>query len=133
MQERILCTITSAISHLQNSVKQLSSRSEKEAFSLIWQASSDVECCLFLFSLLHPNQAETFSLKRKPVSKQTEIQEALTSAVNILEDAKRNVESSDSTEAYKKAWKARSHLFNVQKLFEKKRKIRAVRSSTPLS
>lgn len=97
---------------------------------MVWRASSDVEYCLFLLSLLHSNEAESLSLKHKSSSKQMEIQPALTSALNILEEAKRSVKNDDLAKAHEKTWKARSYLFEVQKIFEKKRKIGAERSST---
>ena len=97
---------------------------------MVWQASSDVEYCLFLLSLLHSNKAESFSLKHKSSSKQMEIQPALTSALNMLKEAKSSVENDDLAKTHEKTWQARSFLFKVQEIFEKKRKIGAERSST---
>ncbi len=128
-RQKILSAIKSAIGHLENSMK-FSNKDEKEPFNMVWRASSDVEYCLFLLSLLHPNKAESFSLKRKSSSKQMEIQPALTSALNMLKEAKSSVENDDLAKAHEKTWQARGYLFKVQGIFEKKRKIGAERSST---
>jgi hypothetical protein len=62
-----------------------------------------------------------------------EIQPALTSALNMLEEAKGSVENNDLAEAHEKTWLARSYLFKVQGIFEKKRKIGKEQSSTTRS
>jgi len=132
-REKILSAISSAIGYLENSSKLFSNKEEGETYNLVWRASSDVEYCLFLFSLLHPNEAESFSLKRESSSKQIEIPSVLTSALNMLEEAKSCIENDDFAKAHRKTWKARVYLFKVQKIFEKQRKIGVERSSTPLS
>ena len=129
-REKILSAITSAIGHLENSMKLSSNKNEEETFNMVWRASSDVEYCLFLLSLFHSNEAEILSLKHKSSSKQMGIQPALTSALNMLKEAKSSVENDDLVKAHEKTWQARSYLFEVQKIFEKKRKIGAERSST---
>ncbi len=132
-REKILGAITSAIGHLEDSVKLLSNKKEEGTYNMVWRASSDIEYCLFLLSLLHSNEAESFSLKHKSSSKQMEIQPALTSALDVLKEAKNSVENDDLAKAHEEAWRARSYLFKVQEIFEKKRKISAERSSTPRS
>lgn len=129
-REKILGAITSAIGYLENSMKLFSNKNEEETSRMVWRASSDVEYCLFLLSLLHSNEAESFSLKHKSVSKQMEIRPALTSALHMLEEAKSSVENDDLAETLEKTWQARSYLFRVHEIFEKKRKIGAERSST---
>jgi hypothetical protein len=130
-REKILGAITSAIGHLENSMRLFpNEEKEEETFNRVWRAFSDVEYCLFLLSLLRSNEAESFSLKHKSSSKPLEIKPALNSALDILKEVKNNVENDDLTEAYEKAWKARDYLRKMQEIFEKKRKISAERSST---
>lgn len=129
-REKILSAITSAIGHLENSVKLFSNKEEEETFNMVWRASSDVEYCLFLLSLLHSSETERFSLKHKSSSTQMEIRPALTSALNILKEAKSSVENDDLAKAHEKTWQARGYLFKVHGISEKKRKIGAERSST---
>lgn len=128
-REKILSAITSAIGYLENSVKLFSNKKEKETSNLVWRASSDVEYCLFLLSLIYSHGAESFSLKRKPSSK-TEMQPALSSALKLLKEAKSSIESDDLAKAHEKTWQARIYLFRVQENFEKKRKIGTELSST---
>jgi hypothetical protein len=129
-REKILSAITSAIGYLENSLKLFSNRDEEETFNMVWRASSDVEYCLFLLALLHSNEVESFHLKHRSSSKQMEMQPALTSALDILKEARSDVENCDFVKAHEKAWQARSYLLKVQEIFEKKRKIGAERSST---
>lgn len=129
-REKILSAITSAIGYLENSVKLFSNKNEEETYNMVWRTSSDVEYSLFLLSLLHLTEAESFSSKHKFSSKQMEIQPALTSALNMLKEARGSVENNDLVNAYEKAWQARSYLFKVQEIFEKRRKIGAEKSST---
>jgi hypothetical protein len=124
-REKILNAIASAIGHLENSMKLFSDKKEEETFNMVWRASSDVEYCLFLLSLLHSNEAESFYSKHKSSSKQMDIQPALTSALNLLQEAKSNVENDDLAKAHEKTWQARGYLFKVQEVFEEKRKIGA--------
>jgi len=132
-REKILSAISSAIGYLENSSKLFSHKKEAETYNMVWRASSDVEYSLFLFSLLHPNEAESFSLKHESSSKQMEIRPTLTSALSMLEEARSCVENDDFAKAHEKTWKARVYLFKVQKIFEKQRKIGAERSSTASS
>jgi hypothetical protein len=129
-REKILSAIASAIGHLENSMKMFSEKKEEEIFNMVWRASSDVEYCLFLLSLLHSNEAVSFYSKHKSSSKQMEIQPALTSALNMLKEAKSNIDSNNLVNAHEKTWQARGYLFKVQEVFQKKRKIGAERSST---
>lgn len=132
-REKILGAITSAMGYLESSLKLFSNKKEEEISNMVWRASSDVEYCLFLLSLLHSNEAEGFSLKHQSSSKQIEIQPALTSALNMLKEAKSNVENDDLAKAHEQAWQARNYLFKVQEIFEKKRKIGAEQSSATRS
>jgi hypothetical protein len=127
-REKILSSMESAMSHLENSLKLLSGKKEKEASDRVWQASSDVEYCLFLLSL-HYDEPEGFATKQSS-SGETEIKPALTSALSALKEAKSSVENNDLDEAIKNAWKARGYLLRVLEIFEKKRKVKAEKSST---
>jgi hypothetical protein len=132
-REKILSAITPAVNHLENSLKLLSNGKEEETFNMVWRASSDVEYCLFLLSLLHPNQTTSLSLKHQSSSKQTETKPALTSALEMLKEAKNSLEKDDLVKAQEKTWQARGYLLKAQEIFEKKRKIGAERSSTTQS
>jgi hypothetical protein len=132
-REKILNTIKSAIGYLENSLELLAKRKEEETFNSLWQASSDVEYCLFLLSLLHSEEPKGFATKQSSSSKQMEVQPALASALDTLKKAKSNIENDNLMEAQEKAWEARNYLFRVQEIFEKKRKIGAEQPSATRS
>lgn len=132
-REKILNTIKSAIGYLENSLELLAKGKEEETFDGLWQASSNVEYCLFLLSLLHSEEPKGFTAKQSSSSKQMEVQPALASALDTLKKAKSSIENDNLMEAQEKAWEARNYLFRVQEIFEKKRKISAEQSSATRS
>ena len=121
-QENILKAITSAIAHLENSMEALAKKDEKKVTRFVWRAASDLEYALFLCSLLHQDETESSSWKLDPHSKQAEIGPSLTSAQNLLKEARDSFEADDLHEAHKKTWMARGHLLRVHDLFEKMRR-----------
>jgi len=126
--EKILASLEAAMGHLENSLKLLSKEREKEASEEVWQASSDVEYCLFLLSL-HYDEPEGFAVKQSS-SGEMKLDSALTTALNTLKETKDDVEKNDLDRALKNAWKVRGCLLRVQEFFEKKRKAEAEESST---
>ena len=118
-QENILKAITSAIAYLENSMDALAKKDEKKVTNFVWRAASDLEYALFLFSLIHQDETESSSWKLDPHSKQIEIEPLLTSAQNLLKQAKESFEADDLHEAHKKTWIAQGHLLRIQEFFEK--------------
>ncbi|MGD8505335.1 MAG: hypothetical protein PVF15_01560 [Candidatus Bathyarchaeota archaeon] len=129
-REKILNAITSAIDHLENSVKLFSNENEKEILEMVWQASSDVEYSLFLLSLLPSSDAESLSVKRKSFSKLMDIRSILNSSLNMLKETKSNIENGDVARGYEKAWQARSYMLKAQEIFEKKQRENKKQAST---
>jgi hypothetical protein len=127
-REKILNTVKSAIGYLETSLESFAKGKEKETFDNLWQASSEVEYCLFLLSLLHSEEPKGFTTKSSS-SKEVKIQPALASAFETLKKAKSSIENSNLRNAKEKVWEARNWLFKVQEIFEKKRKIGAEQSS----
>jgi len=127
-QGKVVTSLESAISHLENSLKLLSEKREKEAYDEVWQASSDIEYCLFLLSL-HYDEPENFAVKRSS-SGETTIESMLTTALETPKETKGNVKSNNLDKAIGNAWEVRDHLLKVQEVFEKKRKAEAEKSST---
>jgi hypothetical protein len=132
-REKIVNAMTSAMNHLKDSLKLLSSGKEEEISNMVWQASSDVEYCLFLLSLLHPNQGESLPPKTLSSPKLKETESVISCALEMLKKAKSSLEKDDLATAQEKAWQARSYLLKAQEIFEKKRKIGAEKSSTTRS
>jgi hypothetical protein len=121
-RKNILEAITSAINHLENSMKTLVEKNEKEFMRSVWLAASDLEYALFLFSLSHQDENVGSSWKLDPRSKQFEIGPTLVLAQDLLEEAKGSFEADELHEAHKKTWMARGHLLRVHEFFEKKRR-----------
>jgi len=121
-RENLIEAIASATNHLENSMKALAEKNEKELMRLVWRAAADLEYALFLFSLLPKDETESSSWKPDPHSKQVEIGSALMSARDLLREAKGSFEADEIHEAHKKTWMARGHLLRVHDFFEKRRR-----------
>lgn len=123
-KEKIKEALKSAITQLDDSIQALTKNNdEKAVINSLWLASSETEYALFLFSLMHPEEAESSSWKQSSQSKQViEAAPALASAQSLLKEAKNNMEAGTTERAYEETWTARNLLLKVQELFEKKRK-----------
>jgi hypothetical protein len=121
-QENILKAVTSAISHLENSMEALMKKDEKKVLYLTWRAASDLEYALFLFSLMHQDETESSSWKLKHHPKQLEIGPLLVSTQDLLKEAKNSFTAEALHEAHKKTWMARGRLLRLHDFFEKKRR-----------
>ena len=121
-RENILEAITSAINHLENSMKALVEKNEKEVMKFVWLAAAELEYVLFLFSLIHPDETVSSSWKLDPRAKQFEVGPALVSAQDLLKEAKDSFEADELHEAHRKTWMARGHLLKVHESFEKRRR-----------
>jgi len=120
--ENTLENITSAINHLEESMKALVEKNEKEVTRLVWRAAADLEHALFLFSLMHLDETPSASWKLNPPSKQVEVGPTLVVAQDLLKEAKNSFEAENFHEAHKKTWMARGHLLRVHEFFEKMRR-----------
>jgi len=123
-KEKIKDALNSAMAHLDDSTRALTKNNdEKAVVNSLWLASSETEYALFLFSLMHPEEAESSSWKQSSQPKQVvEVGPALASAQSLLKEAKNNIEAGVTERAYEETWTARNLLLKVQELFEKKRK-----------
>jgi len=129
-RENILENITSAINHLEESMKALLEKNEKKVTRFVWKAAADLEHALFLFSLMHQEETSSASWKLNPPSKQVEVGPTLVAAQDLLKEAKDSFEAEKFHEAHKKTWMARGHLLRIHDFFEKMRR-KDVKSSSP--
>ena len=120
-QEKITATITSAMNSLNNSIKAYGEKDEKQVAGFVWSVVAELEYALFLLSIEHQGEIETSSWKTSSHSKEVEIELTLSSARDLLKEAKSGVEANDLYEAYKRTWMARNHLLKVQEALEKKK------------
>lgn len=121
-RENMLENITSAINHLEESMKALVEKKEKEVIRSVWRAAADLEYALFLFSLMHQDENPSASWKLDPSAKKVEVGSTLVLAQDLLKEAKDSFEAENFHEAHKKTWMARGHLLRIHEFFEKKRR-----------
>jgi len=119
--ERIAEALASAMNHLESSMKALANQNENAVGDLVWRAAAETEYALFLFTLSHHGES-TSSTKHSSTAKQTEVGAALTSAQDLLIEAKESLSVGSVEEAYEKAWDARGCILGVWDMLEKKRK-----------
>lgn len=117
--EKIGEAISSAINHLEKSIKALTNQDENAVRDPVWRAAAETEYALFLFSLVH--QGESSSSSMKPL-KQTEIGPAIDSAKGLLIEAKESMKAEKIEEAHEKTWNSRGYILKVWDQLEKKRK-----------
>jgi hypothetical protein len=119
-QKNITEALTSAISHLENTMKALVKKDEKKVLTSVWKSAADLEYANFLFSIPREKQ-KSHSWKLHMHSKQVEIEPLLVSAHDLIKEAKSKMDT-DGLEAYKKTWMARGYLLKVSDILRKAQK-----------
>lgn len=119
-QKSITDALTSAISHLENSMKALVNKDENKVMTSVWKSAADLEYANFLFSIPREKQ-KNHSWKLDLRSKQVEIGPLLISAQDLIKEAKSKLDA-DGLEAYKKTWMARGYLLKVSDILQKAQK-----------
>jgi hypothetical protein len=118
--QKISKAVTSALTCIEESIEAYAKSDENKLIQSIWKAASDLEYCLFLLSLINPDDTRSSSWKLS-LSKQPAIEVLLTSTQNLLREAAKSLEADDLKETHKKTWLARGHLLNIHDLHEKNR------------
>lgn len=129
-QQKIIEALTSAINHLENSMKTLVNKDENGVSDSVWRAAADLEYANFLFSITQ-DETKSGSWKLDPNSKQEEIGPLLVSAQDLLKEAKGGLDAGEFSESHKKTWVARGYLLKVHGILEKRRKKRGKSAVTP--
>jgi hypothetical protein len=119
-QKNISDALTSAISHLENTMKALVNKDENKVMTSVWKSAADLEYANFLFSIPREKQ-KNHSWKLDLRSKQLEIGPLLVSAQDLIKEAKNKLDA-DGFEAYKKTWMARGYLLKVSDILQKAQK-----------
>lgn len=118
--QKISKAVTSALTYIEESIEAYAKSDKNKLIQLIWKAVSDLEYCLFLFSLINPEDTRSSSWKLS-LSKQPAIEVLLTSTQNLLREAAKSLEADDLKDAHKKTCLARGHLLNIHDFYEKNR------------
>jgi len=119
-QKNITEALTSAISHLENTMKALVNKDENKVMTSVWKSAADLEYANFLFSIPREKQ-KNHSWKLDLRSKQVEIEPLLVSAQDLIKEAKSKLDT-NGLEAYKKTWMARGYLLKVSDILQKAQK-----------
>jgi len=120
--DKITESIASAMNHLENSIKALASQNESALGDSVWRAAAETEYALFLFTLTHQGESTAIPTKHSSPTKQTEVGPALTSAQDLLKEAKKSLSEGNIEDGYKKTWDARGYILKAWDVLEKKRK-----------
>jgi len=123
-RENVESALSAALKYLEDSLRAVSNNGdEKTIADSLWAATADTEYAVFLLSLTQRDKTEGASWKHGSSSKQSiEFKPALTSAQELLQTAKANVEADSLEKAYEKTWTARNLLLKAQELLDKRRR-----------
>ena len=122
LEKKVMKAVLSAMKYLENSKGFITENNQDALANHVWKASAEVEYALFLFSILRQNEHQSHSWKVDLKSKQLEVASLITSAQELLKEAKINFGNGDLLEAHKKIWIVRGYLLKAQNVIEKKRK-----------
>jgi hypothetical protein len=128
-QKSIIEALTSAISHLEKSMKALVNKDENRVMTSVWKSAADLEYANFLFSITR-DKLKSSSWKLDLRSKQVEIGPLLVSAQDLIKEAKNDLDADGLLEAYKKTWMARGYLLKVSDIFQKAQKSQGIKRET---
>ena len=123
-QEKLISAVTSAVRHLEESLKRISEESNGDMSGLVWRAAADLEYALFLFSIMHQDGSEKSSWKLGAQSRETEVESVTVSARDLLKEAESRIKADELHEAHKDAWMARGYLLKLQQFFDNREKLR---------
>jgi len=123
-KEKIQTALSKAMKYLEDSLKVLSSSGgENAASDSLWSATAETEYAVLLLSLTLGDRLEGSSWKHSSSSQQSmEFKPTLASALELLKNAKVNIEANNFEKGYEETWTARNQLLKIQELLEKKRK-----------
>ncbi len=123
-RDKIESALSTALKHLENSLRILSNNGDETAISdSLWAASAETEYAVFLLALGQEDKTEIYSWKQISSAKQKiDFKLALTTAQELLKKAKAYVDTENLRESHKEAWTARNLLLKAQELVEKKRR-----------
>jgi hypothetical protein len=120
--QKISKSVTSALTHIGESIEAHDRSDENKVIQLTWHAASDLEYALFLFSLIHKDETHSSPWKLSP-SKKPEMKSLLASTQNLLKEAEESLEADNLKKAHEKTWLARGQLLRIHEVYEKKQRM----------
>ena len=120
--EKILKSLKSTITYLENSILALNKKDENSFANNIWQVAAELEYMLFLFSMKFQDEISQLKWKPNPELKKAETGPMLIEVQNLLNEAEKCMENEKSVDAYKNAYIARHYVLKVQESLAKKKR-----------
>lgn len=121
MNNKILTAITSALNHLESSIRALNNKDEDSFAKSIWHVVAELEYAIFLFSISLQNGAVS-KPKADPDLKNAETNHVLTDVNQFLRNAEMFVKDGKFLEAYENVRNARNYVLKVQEMLSKRKR-----------
>jgi len=120
--EKILKSLKSATTHLENSMQALNKKDENAFAESLWHLAAELEYVLFLFSITFQNENNLSKWKPNPEQKNAETGLVLVEVQNLLDEAEKRMMNGKSLDAYKGTYIARHYILRVQEELAKKKR-----------
>ena len=121
-EDKILKSLESAMTYLENSKLALNEKDESALADDVWHVAAELEYTLFLFSITVQDENDKSKWKVNPKSKKLEVSPTLIAVRDLLGKAEKSMKNKNLLEAYKSAYNARHHILRLQKDFSKKKR-----------
>ena len=121
VDDKILQSLKSAITYLENSAISLDKKDEKLLADSIWHVAAELEYALFLLSIKTQNESDTLKLKPSLEFKNADVDTMLADVKNLLNEAEEFVLCGRLQDAYKSAYAARHYIFKIKDDLAKKK------------
>ena len=122
VDEKILKSIKSAVTHLEDSIIALDKKDEGLLADNIWHIAAELEYTLFLLTIKTRNENDIPELKADNESKKADVNSMLVDVKNLLNEAERLVLSGRLQDAYKSAHAARHYASKIKDDLAKKKR-----------
>jgi hypothetical protein len=122
IEEKMLRSLKSAVTYLENSVLALDKEDEDLLADNIWHAAAELEYALFLLSITTQNENGVTELRSNRRSKEDDVDSALVGVKNLLNETQKLVLGGRPQDAYESAYAARHRLLKIKDNLAKKRR-----------
>jgi hypothetical protein len=121
IDEKILSSLKSAITYLENSTIAIDKKDEHMLTDSIWHVAAELEYALFLLSIKAQNGIKAPKPKSDLDSKKADFDSALVDVKNFLNEAEKFFLSRRLQDAYKSAYVARHYVSKITEDLAKKK------------
>jgi hypothetical protein len=122
VNEKILRSLKSAVTYLENSVSALDKKDEGLLADSVWHVAAELEYTLFLLSIKTQNESDAPKLKSNLEFKKADADSMLVEVKNLLNQTEEFVLSGRLQDAYKSAYAARHRVLKIKEDIAKKKR-----------